>query len=249
MSAFLSPSYARLPGHVAGVHICPSQVQVAARPRRRARLQSNIAAPTPVQIGDIVAVERGPGLVDVARVTGVDASGSTVDIELLEPFVKELYVAGKHPETFESAANVRRVRSEYVPSQDGWIVLDTDLDHVRAEFQATRVSKASREKVQVLEAPKKELSPEALQKQLFPKPTRSQAILGAALSVPIAAITYAAYASASKAYEANPVGEDFATSATFRQLVLFLTGSARVMSLVDGCALPYYAFSGEATES
>lgn len=200
-----------------------------------------------VRVGDVVAVERGQGIVEVARVTGVDSSGSTVDIIPLEPFVSELYVEGKSAPTYEYTKNVRKIVSEYVPSQNGWIVLDADLSTVRNEFATARLEHKE-ETVDVLEAPRRELPPEALLPQPFPKPTRTQAFIGAALTVPVASLAYTSFAGARSAYLANPVPEDFATSAAFRQVVLFLSASATIGSLLVGGALLFYALTEAAPD-
>lgn len=191
-----------------------------------------------VKVGDIVAVQEGTR-VSLARVTGVAASGDTVDIAVLEEFVRELYVEGKGDATYASAESVRPVRSEYVPSQRGWIVLNQDLDAAKTYFDSKPADMRGR--VVVEEAPKRELDPEALKKQSFPRPTREQAFFGAAFSVPLAAILYAGFASAREAYRANPGGEELMSGPVFRQIVMFASFSGAVASLVVGCSLLLYA--------
>lgn len=191
-----------------------------------------------VKVGEIVAVQDGKR-VSIARVTGVASSGDTVDVAILEEFVRELYVEGKGDRTYASAESVRPVRAEYVSSQQGWIVLNQDLAAAQTYFDSRPADMRGR--VVVEEAPRKELDPEALKKQGFPKPTREQAFLGAALSVPLSALFYAGFASARETYRANPGGEELMSGAFFRQVVMFTTFSAAVASLIIGCSLFLYA--------
>lgn len=209
----------------------PRRVRVRTAPRAAERAPS-------VKVGDIVATQEGTR-VTIARVTGVASSGDTVDIQPLEEFVRELYVPGKAAATYTAASSVRPVRAEYVPSQEGWIVLNQDVEDARTYF--TSKPAGLRGKVQVEDAPKKEITEEMLKSQRFLKPTRTQAWFGAALSLPLAALLYAGFASAREAYQANPGGEELMSGAVFRQIVMFASFSGSVASLVVGCSLFLYA--------
>lgn len=194
--------------------------------------------------GDIIAIWRGPDKkCDVARVTGGVSSGQTVDIMPLKPFVDELYVDANSGPSYESSSNIRLVRSEYVPSQDGWIVLDVDLQSA-SEYFALRPADLGRAEVSV--KPSKEesrqLSPDALQRQFF-RPTRSQAYTAAALSLPLAGILYASYGKIRTAYEASPAGDDLLHGEQFRTLVQFLAAGGAVLTLIVGCGLFLYALN------
>lgn len=220
--------------------------RAARRRLRRAAIAASGSAPATVRVGSIVAAQEG-ALVTIARVTGVAASGDTVDIQPLEEFVRELYVPGKARPTYAAAASVRPVRAEYVPSQGGWIVLAQDVAAARTYFESRPLE--MRGKVVVEEAPKKVLTEEMLQKQRFPRPTRAQAWVGAAISAPLAALLYAGFASAREAYRANPAGEELMSGAAFRQIVMFVSFAGSVGSLVIGCSLLLYALQYKPEES
>lgn len=229
--------------------IATARVRVSRACRvRPALMLAGAAQKKTVRVGEVVAVERGRGRVSIARVTGVSSAGDTVDVQLLDEFVKELYVQGKEPSTFERTENVRPVVSEYVPTQNGWIVLNQDLDVIKNEFAARDLKSATEPTVVVTEAAKRELDPAALEKQLFPRPTKSQALIGAALSVPLAALCYSAFAGARQAYSANPRGEELMSGAANRQILLFLSAFGSVGALVVGCALLLYALGGAAPD-
>ncbi|PXF44649.1 hypothetical protein BWQ96_05591 [Gracilariopsis chorda] len=198
---------------------------------------------TVIQVGQVVAVETARGLVDIARVTGMSSSGDTVDILVLEEFVKEMYVESKQSPTYERIENVRPVISEYVPSQQGWIVLNQDLQTAKNYFEQRALSGAPKERtVEVTAPPPRELNAEALERQYF-TPSKSQAFFGAALSVPLSALCYSAFAGARQTYQANPAGEDLLSGQIFRKLVLLVTAAGSVSALVVGCALLLYALS------
>lgn len=216
--------------------------------RRRARRAAFAASGSPptVQVGSIVAAQEG-ARVTIARVTGVASSGDTVDIQPLEEFVRDLYVAGKAAPTYAPAASVRAVRAEFVPSQQGWIVLAQDVDVARTYFESRPAE--MRGNVVVEDAPKKVITEEMLQKQRFPKPTRAQAWAGAAISAPLAALFYAGFASVREAYQANPAGEELMSGATSRQIIMFASFAGSVGSLVVGCSLFLYALQYKSEES
>jgi hypothetical protein len=217
---------------------------MAAARQRNARVVA--AVREPVRVGSVVAVERGRGHVDLARVAGVASDGATVDVVLLKEFVREMYVDGGGASTYERIENVRAVPSEYVPTQEGWIILDQDLANVKVEF-AARVPGGRNEPTVVITAEqKKELSEEALRSQRgFPKPTKAQALVGATMCLPLAAWAYSGFAGARNAYNASPVGQDAAEGA-IRQAIIFAYSSGAVLCLVVGSALLLYALGGAA---
>lgn len=193
--------------------------------------------------GDIVAIWRGSGnKCDLARVTGGFSSGQTVDIMPLKPFVEELYVDANSGPSYESASNVRLVRSEYVPSQNGWIVLDNDLQSATEYFALRPANLGAAEITVKPNEESRQLSPEATQRQFF-RPTRSQAYLAAALSLPLAGLLYAAYGKARTAYEAAPAGGDLLHGEQFRALVQSLGAGGAVLTLVVGSGLFLYALN------
>jgi hypothetical protein len=217
---------------------------VAAARRRSARWVA--AVREPVRVGSVVAVERGRGQVDLARVAGVAADGATVDLVVLKEFVREMYVDGGGGATYERIENVRAVASEYVPAQEGWIVLDQDLADVKVQFAARAPGGQNLPTVVITAEQTKELSEEALRSQRgFPKPTKVQALVGAATCLPLAAWAYSGFAGAREAYNANPVGQDAAEGA-IRQTIIFAYSSGVVLCLVVGSALLLYALGGAA---
>lgn len=83
--------------------------------------------------------------------------------------------------------------------------------------------------------PPKELSEEALKKQGFLRPTKAQAFIGAALSVPLSALAYSVFAAERASF--GGVGEPGAL-----QDVALVGGAAvSLLSVVVGCALFLYA--------
>jgi hypothetical protein len=200
----------------------------------------------PVKVGSIVAVERGRGRVDLARVSGVAADGGTVDVVVLKEFVREMYVEGGGGPTYERIEDVRAVPAEYVATQEGWIVLEHDLTRVKNEFAARAPGEANEPTVVITAEEKRELSEDALRSQRgFPKPTKAQALIGAAMCLPIAAWSYSGFAGARLAYSASPIGGD-ASAGAIRQAILFAYSSGSVLTLVVGSALLLYAFGGAA---
>lgn len=205
-----------------------------------------------VQVGQVVAVERGRGNVNIARITAVSSSGDTVDIVVLRQIVKEMYAVSKEGPTYEPVVNVRPVISEFVPSQEAWIVLDRDLEPVKSFFETRALSnQAPQQTVQINAAPPRVLSPEALKRQFF-TPTKTQAFWGALLSLPLSALFYSLFASARRVYSQNPAGEDFLSGELFRKIVLYVACTASVSALLIGSSLFLYAISkseGEGTQS
>jgi hypothetical protein len=193
-----------------------------------------------------VVVERGRGIVDIARVTGASSDGKTVDVVLLAQFVKEMYVEGPDARrTYERIEDVRVVPAEFAPVQQGWIVLDADLALVKQEFAARVVGSEKTATVVVTDAPKTVLTEDALRSQRgFPRPTKTQALVGAALSLPVASLMYSGFAGARQAYVANPVGDDAASAAAFRQAILLMSSGGAVLALIVGSSLLIYALGG-----
>lgn len=221
---------------------------------RRARLSAS-AAPSSsegksvIKVGQVVAVQRGSSesarksRPELAVVTGAASSGETVDVKPLKAFVKELYVASSDESTFEKAGDIRVVPSEYVATQDGWIVLDQDLD-AAANYFDSRFSSSNNDATEsvVVETDRTPLSEDAKKRQVF-RPSKQQAYLASALSLPLAAGLYSAFSSAREMYESSPVGTEFVNGSFFRTLVLFVTAGGSVASLIVGSALFLYASS------
>lgn len=215
------------------------------RPRapilRRAAVPSMSMRKTPVVVGGVVAVRAG-SQIDICRVTDVAGGGGSVDVVPLKEFVRELYVTDPDARaTYARADDVWTVKAEWVASQDGWIVLDADVETARAEFRAADLAAAA--PAVVVEAGKmgrRELGEEALKRDRgfgFRAPTRGEAAWGAALCLPIAAACYSAYAGARGAFESG-------TGAGLEGAVLFGAGAGSVGSLVVGGALAIYAAVG-----
>lgn len=201
-----------------------------------------------LKVGQVVAVQRGSAKgrrPELAVVTGAASSGETVDVQPLEAYVDELYVESKSSATFEKAGDIRAVPSEYVPSQNGWIVLNQDIDQATNYFKSRpsqQSTDASTSESVVVTEDRQPLSEDALKRQFF-TPSRTQAFLAATLAVPLAAALYAAFSSARDLYQANPAGADFLHGDVFRSLVLFATAGGSLASLVVGSALFLYALS------
>lgn len=202
--------------------------------RRPAKIRAS-AAQQSIPIGSVVAVKRG-SVVELAQVTGVSSNGATADLTLLTAFIPELYVPNSE-ETYEKVADIRQIRSEYVASQNGWIVLDEDLQQAKNYFE-TRVLTPV---VEITPQPKREIDPEALEPQFFPRPTKLQAFVGSALCLPLSVACYYAFINARAVYDANPSGEQLMSGAVFRQIVLFSTGAGSVGAVVIAIGLLLYA--------
>lgn len=201
-----------------------------AQPRQRVVVATAAKGPVLV-VGDVIAVGRGGSLPELGVVTGTDSLGTNVDFQPLEAFVPELYVHSSDPATFVRADKVRKVPSTYVPDQSGWIVLNVDVDQALRAFAES----AAAPKATVVKAPPKELSEEALKKQGFLRPTKAQAFIGAALSVPLSALAYSVFAAERASF--GGVGEPGAL-----QDVALVGGAAvSLLSVVVGCALFLYA--------
>lgn len=198
--------------------------------RRATPLASAGAGPLLV-VGDVIAVGRGGSLPELGVVTGTDSAGLNVDFQPLEAFVPELYVHSKDAPSFVRADRVRKVPSTYVADQSGWIVLDVDVDQALQMFKQREMAP----KATVVEAPPREISAEALKKQGFLRPTKMQAFVGAAISVPVSALAYSVFAGERAAFG----GLD--KPGALQDVALVGAASVSVLSIVVGCALFLYA--------
>lgn len=197
--------------------------------------------------GSIVLTQQGTQL-SLAQVTDVASSGDTIDIQPLEEFVSDLYIPSKSSApTYVPSTSVRKVNAEYVPSQQGWIVLQQDIDQAANYFTSRPAD--MRERVEVVDRLPEPLSEEALKRQLFPSPTKAQAFFGAALSLPLAAAFYTGYSSVKGSYRANPMGDDFLGGTLGRQIALYGTASASLAIIVVGCGLFLYALGKQDEEA
>lgn len=189
--------------------------------------------------GSIVLTQQGTQL-SLAQVTDIASSGDTIDILPLEEFVNNLYVPSKSSApTYVPSTSVRKVNAEYVPSQQGWIVLQQDIDQAANYFTSRPAD--MRERVEVVDKPPEPLSEEALKRQLFPSPTKAQAFFGAALSLPLAATFYAGFTSVKQSYRTNSVDDEFLGGTFGRQIALYSTAGASLAIILVGCGLFLYA--------
>lgn len=197
---------------------------------------------TTLKAGTIVAVRRGStGAVDLARVTDASSSGTTVDIELLQPFVSELYIpSGKT--SYARAGDVRQVAAEYAASQSGWIVLDADVREAEMHFKAQDPDENRDNASVVVQSEQRQLTDEMLQRQSF-RPSRMQAFAGAAFSIPLAVIFYKSFEAVRSTYANNPVGDDFMSGELFRTILQVALGASVAGSIVVGAGLLLYALS------
>lgn len=218
----------------------PAPYRKRLHPRHtRASPPISLASPSKIEKGSIVLTQQSTQR-SLAQVTGVASSGDTIDIQPLEEFVPNLYIPSKTASaTYVSSTEVRKVNAEYVPSQQGWIVLEQDIDQAVNYFSSQPAN--IRERVEVVDKPPEPLSEEALKRQLFPRPTKTQAFLGAALSLPLAAAFYTGFTSVKESYRANPIEDEFLGSAVGRQIALFGTAGASLAFIVVGCGLFLYA--------
>lgn len=181
------------------------------------------------------------GKISIAKVTGVDGTGKTADILLLDQFVKELYVESeKAVSSYERVEKLRKVKAEWIPEQEGWIVLDVDRDACKKALDDVAIARMSGidvPEVVVREADKRKLGPEALERQGFPMPSKRQAFIGAALSVPLATVLYAGYYNVKQSYLNVPLGDEAQNTATLRQAMLNLTGASAAIALLVGISL------------
>lgn len=232
MAAFVAPL---------AVPLCPARMlhcrnlrlpSLARRPPRAC-----IQTATILTEGDVVAILRGTGAVraELGLVTGTDSSGRNVDFAPLKAFVPELYVRDDRTgATFARADRVRRVPATWVPQQQGWIVLDSDVAAAKADIDATAASMPSAVPaafVEVREAKQKVIADPA-PRSLF-RPTRRQAYIGAALSIPVSAIAYAVFASERAAFSDS--------TGALQDAALVVSAVAAVLSLIVGGALFLYA--------
>ncbi len=180
-----------------------------------------------ITVGDVIAISRGGGTTELGVVTGTDSSGRNVDFQPLEPFVPELYVHSSDGTPLCAQTWCARVPSTYVPAQDGWIVLAADVAKAEDSF----ASSIDLPPAEVVEAPPKVLSEEALRKQSFLRPTRTQAFLGSALSLPVSALAYAVFAGERASFK----GEG--NIGALEDVALVAAASIAVLSIIVGCAL------------
>lgn len=179
--------------------------------------------------GDIVAVVRGSGVkAEVGIVTGTDSSGRNVDFAPLKTFVPEMYVRATEPTTFVRSTQVRRVPATWVEQQSAWIVLDVDLIQAEDEISSGLAAPV----VTVKSAPPKASVGKIEPRKPF-RPTRTQSFIGAALSIPVAAIAYSVFA-AQRAAFAN------AGEGALLDIALITSASISVLSLIVGAALFLY---------
>lgn len=201
--------------------------------QRRARVVRATAGGGDVRVlteGDIVAVVRGSGAVraELGIVTGTDSSGRNVDFAPLQAFVPELYVRGAGEETFARATQVRRVPATWVEEQRGWIVLDADVREAE-DYIATAASLPTVEVRRAAPSEPKVVTP----RQPF-RPTRFQAFAGAALSVPVAALSYAVFAGERAAFAGQT------NEGALLDVALVAAASVSVLSLIVGASLFLY---------
>jgi len=170
-----------------------------------------------VTVGDVVVVAPPSASATskpfLALVTGVASSGDTADIEVLDEFVRSLYVRSGDT-TYVPVAKIRPVKAEYVDAQDGWIVLAEDMERIVASsFRAVPldegVESSGSPDVKVVAAAAKEVAPE-LQGGLapFPMPTKSQALRGAGVAVAVGLLMYLGYANVRGTFESSPLAFD-----------------------------------------
>lgn len=177
-----------------------------------------------------MAVVRGSGAVraEVGVVTGTDSSGRNVDFVLLKAFVPELYVNEGGEEMFCRSDQVRCVPAEWVEEQRGWIVLDSDVAEAKDAIAAA------------IDAPVVEVrrAPPSAPKKVTPRepfrPTRKQAFIGAALSIPVSAIAYAVFAGERAAFAGQ------ANEGALLDVALVGAAAVSILSLIVGAALFLY---------
>ncbi len=206
------------------------------RTRRRAVVVCTTTPPPPSSTaaqalteGDIVAVVRGSGVrAEVGIVTGTDSSGRNVDFAPLKTFVPEMYVRSSDSTTFVRSTQVRRVPSTWVEEQSAWIVLDADLVQAEDDISAGLAAPT----VTVKPAPPPPSIGDVPPRQPF-RPTRTQSFIGAALSVPVAAIAYSVFAAQRNAFANSSEG-------ALLDIALITSASISVLSLIVGAALFLY---------
>lgn len=192
--------------------------------------------------GDVVAVVRGSSGVraELGVVTGTDSTGSNVDFVPLKAFIPELYVRDDDDGSrFVRTSQVRRVPSTWVEDQGGWIVLNADIEAAERDI-ATFNNSIREAQVLAAEPKKKPLEKDVPKRDIF-RPTRTQAFIGAALSVPIAAIAYGVFAGERQAFVAQNEG-------ALLDVSLIIAASFSVFSLITGAALFLYGVNSPPEE-
>jgi hypothetical protein len=177
-----------------------------------------------------------------ALVTGVAADGRSVDLSPLREFVRELYVADDRArETYARSEDVCAVKAEYVARQDGWVVLDVDVEAARVAFAAADSGGGGGVVVEAVAAPARApLDEDALRRDRgfgFTRPTRGQAVVGGLACAPLAGLFYAGWTGAK-----DGLGDGEAV-AGFGRLILAAGGVGTGGCLVLGAALLLYAAS------
>lgn len=216
--------------------------------RPRSRFPPVCESTAPIEVGSIVAIRSSTASsrTELAKVTGRTASGDTVDIQFLTAFVSELYVVSNEPSTYISISKVTPVPAEFVPSQNGWIVLDADLQNAKMYFDSTPLDLRAR--VEVEDEKLEPLSDEALQRQGFRAPTKTEALVGAAIGAGVAAAFWIAYLGAKGSYADNPTGDALLGGSVARSTVLYATTAGTFLSLIVAAALVVYALGKEDKE-
>lgn len=228
---------------------------VAARAARRSRLNVTprlCAAEklTELKVGEIVAVQRRATTArpELYRVTGCSSSGDTVDVEPLEEYVRELYIPSSKPASYERASCVRAVPAEYVESQGGWIILDSDLQQAKSYFDsyytipATDGKAASQTERVAVKKEERKLTDDQIKRQVFTL-SKQQALFAAVLALPVAAAFYAGFVKLRDVYQATEFNGELLGPNAFKTAALALTFGASVSSLVVGSGLFLYALN------
>jgi len=167
-------------------------------------------------------------------VTGTDSAGRNVDFVPLKPYIPELYVRNADDGSrFVCCSRARRVPATWVDEQGGWIVLNSDVEAAELDISTSISTSTAVSAVSVVPKEERNQRNQVHKRSIF-RPSRSQAFIGAALSVPVAAIAYATFAGERAAFVSDREG-------ALLDVALIVAASFSVFSLITGAALFLYA--------
>eukprot|EP00184_Porphyridium_aerugineum_P001852 CAMPEP_0184698548 /NCGR_PEP_ID=MMETSP0313-20130426/5139_1 /TAXON_ID=2792 /ORGANISM="Porphyridium aerugineum, Strain SAG 1380-2" /LENGTH=218 /DNA_ID=CAMNT_0027157511 /DNA_START=362 /DNA_END=1018 /DNA_ORIENTATION=- len=204
---------------------------------------SNTDGPQTLKKGDMVLVQL-PFDVKVAKVTSVDSNGVSADIQIYTQTGSDTYeIDRKAKETFERVKKMIPVKFTPIESSAAVVRIRTDDLEAAKLILKTRGGVSRGEQNEQLKFAVTQTTGGGMM-----TPTRSQALFGAALSIPLAAYFYATYNSINMAYLSNDLANSDAAASlsaqeiSSRQLFLSLWLGSSVLTLFAGASLLVWAW-------
>uniref|UniRef100_A0A7S3A2W3 Uncharacterized protein n=2 Tax=Rhodosorus marinus TaxID=101924 RepID=A0A7S3A2W3_9RHOD len=168
------------------VYVRRTPILVRSTRRTVLRMSSEVA------VGDVVIIKGAYGRYTLGVVSNV--GGKFADVKELEKFSSssgESYVASKS-ENYESVTKMRTLQAAYDQSTDSYSISEGDVEAAKKELE--ELGGAS--DVKTPEPESKDYS----KKPGFPKPTKTQAIIGAALGLVVSGVFGFGFYSARSTY-------------------------------------------------